>query len=133
MVSPPKSISTLRRVAAKLTEQKKIGLWLGGIKHSISQIGIYIGFLNLLMLSITTYNTGWIQKHVFNVNFIQFMSIVCGLVLLALVLAFKFDMPSYFGFWKKQVGLNKLEDRLTEIEKKLDKALEKKENDNKPS
>jgi hypothetical protein len=125
-------MSSARRVINKLTEQKKIGLWLGGIKHSISQIGIYVGFLNLLMLSITTYNTGWIQKYIFNVNFIQFISIVCGLILLALVLAFKLDMPSYFGFWKKQVGLDKIEDRLTEIEKKLNILLKKGEDGNKP-
>jgi len=121
----------MNRFVTKLTEQKKIGLWLGGIKHSISQIGIYVSFLNLLMLSITTYNTGWIQKYVLNVNFAQFISIVCGLILLALVLAFKLDMPSYFGFWKKQVGLDKLEDRLTEIEKKLDTLLKRDEDDNK--
>jgi hypothetical protein len=99
-------------------KQYKIGLWLGGIKHSIGQIGIYISFVNLFLLSITAYNTGWIQEHLIQLNFIEFIGIVVGVVICAMIIAFKVDMPSYFGFWKQQVGLDEMESRLKEIERK---------------
>lgn len=107
----------------KLLKQHKVGMWLGGVKHSISQIGIYIGFVNLFLLSITTYNTGWVQEHIANVNFFGFMGIVALLVLVALLMAYKLDMPSYFGFWKKQVGLDVLEKQIKDIQATQDKIL----------
>lgn len=97
-------------------KQYKIGLWLGGIKHSIGQIGIYISFVNLFLLSITAYNTGWIQEHFVRLNFIEFIGIVIAVVILAMVLSYKVDMPSYFGFWKQQVGLDTMESRIKNIE-----------------
>jgi len=106
-----------------LFSQNKVGLWLGGIKHSIGQIGIYVGFLNLFLLSITTYNTGWVQQWV-NVSFLGFLAIVVGLVGVALLAAYKLDMPSYFGFWKKQVGLDEMEKRLERVEGQNKRILE---------
>jgi uncharacterized membrane protein YcjF (UPF0283 family) len=97
-------------------KQYKIGLWLGGIKHSIGQIGIYISFVNLFLLSITAYNTGWIQEHFVRLNFIEFIGIVIAVVILAMVLSYKVDMPSYFGFWKQQVGLDTMESQIKSIE-----------------
>jgi hypothetical protein len=101
---------------SSVLKQYRIGLWLGGIKHSIGQIGIYISFVNLFLLSITAYNTGWIQEHLVKLNFLEFIGIVIGIVFCAMVLSYKVDMPSYFGFWKKQVGLDDMEKRIKQIE-----------------
>lgn len=101
---------------SNVLKQYRIGLWLGGIKHSIGQIGIYISFVNLFLLSITAYNTGWIQEHLVKLNFLEFIGIVIGIVFCAMVLSYKVDMPSYFGFWKKQVGLDDMEKRIKQIE-----------------
>jgi hypothetical protein len=108
-----------------LTKQYRIGLWLGGIKHSIGQIGIYISFVNLFLLSITAYNTGWIQEHFVKLNFIEFIGIVIAFVILAMVISYKVDMPSYFGFWKQQVGLDKLEQKQNEIMKRQELIMRK--------
>jgi hypothetical protein len=85
-----------------LLKQGKSHAWLGGIKHSMGQIGIYVSFINLILLMITSYNTGWIQKYAINLNFLQFASIIAGVILTALIFEFKVDMPNYFGFWNQQ-------------------------------
>jgi hypothetical protein len=68
----------------------------------MGQIGIYVSFINLVLLMITSYNTGWVQEHLLNINFAQFVAIIAGLLILALVFEFKVDMPNYFSFWNKQ-------------------------------
>jgi hypothetical protein len=38
-------------------------------------------------------------------------------------MAYKLDMPSYFGFWKKQVGLDVIEKQIKDIQETQDKIL----------
>ncbi len=105
-------------------KQSRARFWLGGIKHSIGQIGIYISFINLFLISITAYNTGWIQQFI-DINFITFMLIVVGIIVLLMLSVYRHDMPSYFGFWKQQVGLDTLEDRVKRIEDNQLKIMRK--------
>ena len=100
-------------------KQLNVGLWLGAFKHSATQISIYVGFLNLFILLTTLYSTGWVQDNIIKVNYAQFMG--TGLVIILLLLAFSYivDMRSYFGFWRKQVGLDKMENDIAAIKKHL--------------
>ena len=104
--------------------QSRARYWLGGIKHSIGQIGIYISFINLFLLSITAYNTGWIQQFV-KLNFITFILIVAGIIVLLMLSVYRNDMPSYFGFWRQQVGLDKLEENQRLIMKRQELIMRK--------
>ena len=103
----------------RLFKQKDSGTWLGAFKHSIGQIGIYMSFMNMFILLTTLYSTEWIQNNVIDISYFQFMGI--GAVVLLLLLAFSYlvDMRSYFGFWRKQVGLDKIEDDIAAIKKHL--------------
>jgi uncharacterized membrane protein YhaH (DUF805 family) len=105
-------------------KQSRARYWLGGIKHSIGQIGIYISFINLFLLSITAYNTGWIQQFV-SINFITFILVVAGIIVLLMLSVYRLDMPSYFGFWKQQVGLDKIEEKQQLILKRQELIMRK--------
>ena len=96
----------MRRLLGFVFKQHKTGIWWGGVKQSISQIGFYITFVNLFLLCITAYDTGFIQEHVLDVNFIQFMIIIVVILLVALISVYKVDTPSYFGFLNKQYWEN---------------------------
>ena len=106
-------------MARRKIGQVNVGLWLGAFKHSITQIGIYMSLLNLFLLLTTLYSTGWVQHNVINLNYFQFMGL--GVLIIPLLLAFSYfvDMRSYFGFWKKQVGLDKIEADIALIKKHL--------------
>jgi hypothetical protein len=92
----------LSKLLDNLFKQNKAHAWLGGVKHSMGQIGIYVSFINLILLMITSYNTGWIQKYAIGLNFMQFAGIIAGIILVALIFEFKVDMPNYFSFWNQQ-------------------------------
>ena len=88
----------LRRV---LRQNVSIRRW-GAFKQTVGQIGIYVTFINTVMLSVTLYSTRWVQENVININFIGFMAVVFGVIGLLLLLAWKMDMPSYFSSWNHQ-------------------------------
>lgn len=102
-----------------LLKQKNAGLWLGAFKHSIGQISIYIGLLNWFILLTTLYSTGWVQKNIIEVNYAQFLGAGVIVILLLLVFAYLVDMQSYYSFWRKQVGLDKVERDIAAIKKHL--------------
>ena len=79
----------LRRV---LRQNVSIRRW-GAFKQTVGQIGIYVTFINTVMLSVTLYSTRWVQENVININFIGFMAVVFGVIGLLLLLAWKMDMP----------------------------------------
>jgi hypothetical protein len=99
---------------------------MGGIKHSMGQIGIYVSFINLILLIITSYNTGWVQRYFVGLNFFQFTGIIIGLILMALLFEFKVDMPNYFGFWNQQFWRhdNPLRQNLEAMNRKIDELKE---------
>lgn len=109
----------MKKLLLLLLKQKNIGVWLGGLKHAMGQVGMYVSFMNLFMLAITTYNTGWVQEYIIDVNFAQFMLIIIGIIGLLLIMVTKIDIPSYFGFWNSQFWShqNPLRKEIEEIKK----------------
>jgi hypothetical protein len=114
------------KLQSNLLKQGKVRLWMGGIKHSMGQIGIYVSFINLILLIITSYNTGWVQRYFVGLNFFQFTGIIIGLILMALLFEFKVDMPNYFGFWNQQFWRhdNPLRQNLEAMNRKIDELKE---------
>jgi len=74
----------------------------GALKQTVGQIGIYVTFINTLMLAVTLYSTGWVQENVIDINFWGFMAVVFGIIGLLLLMAWKMDLPSYFTSWNEQ-------------------------------
>jgi len=118
----------LRRV---LRQNVSIRRW-GAFKQTVGQIGIYVTFINTVMLSVTLYSTRWVQDNVINISFIGFMAVVFGVIGLLLLLAWKMDMPSYFSSWNHQFWKhdNPMKDYLDEQFKGINKRLEELEKGN---
>jgi len=77
----------------------------GAVKQSIMQSSIYITMFNLLLLSITAYDTAWLQKHLIRplgLNFIIYESVIVAFLLLFLLLVWKVDMPGFYKSWNNQ-------------------------------
>ena len=74
----------------------------GAFKQTIGQVGIYVTAINLIISTTILYSTGWVQENVININFIGFMAIAFGIILLLLLFAWKMDMPSFFSSWSHQ-------------------------------
>lgn len=86
-----------------LFTQFRIGMWWGAVKQAAGQISAYVTFINMAMLSVTVYSTGWIQEHIVNLNYLQFVGGLAVVVLLLLLFAYKVDMPSYYACWNDQM------------------------------
>ena len=109
----------MTRSLKRIFKQRNVGSWLGAIKHSVGQISIYVGFMNLFILLTTLYSTGWVQNNIIRVNYIQFMGAGVVVILLLITFAYLVDMQSYYSFWRKQVGLDKIEKDINAIKKHL--------------
>lgn len=101
----------------KLLQQKNVSKHWGSIKLGIGQIGIYLAALNMVMISLTLWQTGWIQQNFLPLEFWQFALILVSIVFLMLLLAWKIDMPSYFAAWNDQFYKhhNPLRDDIQEV------------------
>lgn len=106
---------------------------------SFSHLALYLSVLNLGLLSITTYQSGWIQEHIWSdINFFQFIAGIGVVVILGLVLVSRLHVPAFMASWNKQFWENqnpmrkfmeekdaKDDERLKRMEETLDRlALE---------
>jgi len=103
-----------------------VGKHWGSIKLGVGQVGIYFTALNLVMISVTLWTTGWIQKNIIPLQFWQFIVILAGVIFGLMLLAWRIDMPSYFAAWNDQFYRHKnpLKDDIKDIIERL-KRLEK--------
>jgi len=112
----------------KLLRQKNVSEHWGSIKLGVGQIGIYLAALNMGMISLTLWQTGWIQQNFFPLAFWQFVLILLSIISLMMLLAWKVDMPSYFASWNLQFYKHRnplrrdIEEILTRL-KRLEKHL----------
>jgi len=122
----------IKRLLWRILRQNVKSRRWGAFKQSVGQIGIYVTFINTVMLSVTLYSTRWVQENIYNINFIGFMAIVFGIIGLLLLLAWKLDMPSYFSSWNHQFWKhdNPMKDYLDEQFKEIKDRLRDLENGN---
>jgi len=97
----------------------------GAIKQAAGQIGIYVTFINTLMLGTTLYSTGWVQQNVVTIRYIPFMAILFGVIGLLLLFSWKMDVPSFFASWNDQFWNhgNKMRDYLDDRFDKVDAEM----------
>ena len=111
--------------------------WIGGLKDIWSMTSVYFSAINLLLISVTAYYTtisplfktpGAFAIYTPWLSIYIFVGGMFALVLIAMVLEYKFIYPSYFTFRNKQEyehqnllrgDIKLLADRLTRIEEAL--------------
>jgi len=117
------------RVMGKVVRQYNLGSWLGALKDLFGRTAFYISIGNFVLIAVTAYHTtlrdpilGWLPWFTFPL----FMGVVVMLVLLAMILEYKFVVPSSITFINRQVyehrsllrrDLEQITERLTEMEK----------------
>jgi len=88
-----------------LARQYNFGPWLGGFKDLFSRTMLYISIINFILIAITAYH---VTLKVFLLQYLPWMSFwmyfigLVVIVLLAMVLEFKFIIPSHYTFLNRQ-------------------------------
>ena len=85
--------------------QKNMGQQWGVFAQTAGQLSIFIGVINLLLLSATAYNTtlsAWFTAYGIPLNFWMFMCIIAFLLVVTSVVLYKYALPSFFSFFNDQ-------------------------------
>jgi len=86
-------------------KQRNVGWHWGILAQTFSQVSIFVAALNLLLLTVTAYNTTlveWFLVYGIPLNFWSFMSIIAFMLLITSILVYKFALPSLFSFTNEQ-------------------------------
>ena len=117
------------RLLHKATKQYNSGPWLGGFKDLASRTIMYLSALSFTQISATFYYTTLkpvVAQHAPWISFGLYFSVLVFLILLIMLLEYKFIVPSSYTFqnWQEyshqnliRGDLRKILDRLDEIEK----------------
>lgn len=103
-------------------KQVNVGPWWGRFLQSISQLSLVVGLLNLFLLLMTmTTSEGFryfMTAHGLNIPMEWIFVAVAVLLVIALLLAYKYSMASSFEVWNEQWWnhRNPLKDRIERIE-----------------
>lgn len=88
-----------------LIKQYNFGPWVGGFKDLFSRTMLYISIVNFILIAVTAYDVtlkSFILQYVPWISFWMYFLILIVVVLLAMVLEFKFIVPSHYTFLNKQ-------------------------------
>jgi len=80
-----------------ITKQYNLGVRFGALRILVGQVMFYVSMANFVMISVVAYDTtlrAVIQAHFPWFNFPLFIGIMAFLVLVAMVLEYKFVVPS---------------------------------------
>ena len=116
----------MRPVLRRLTKQYNLGPWLGGLKDLASRAIFYLSLLNFVQISATFYyltlRPNYLQ-YISWLNFWTYFGTLTFLVLIVMILEYKFIIPSMYTFLNRQEYLhqNLLKKDLKEILDKLKK------------
>ena len=107
----------------KLFKQYKVP-WVGGAKEMLAQTVFYIAMINFVLIAVVAYNStlrGFIIGWMPGFKLWMFFGILIMLVLVAMVLEYKYIAPSLYSFRSKQMfeHESKVTDTLERIEAKL--------------
>ena len=112
-----------------LVKQYNFGPWLGGFKDLFSRTMLYISIINFILIAITAYDVtlrSFVLQYLPWISFWIYLVILIGVVLLAMVLEFKFIIPSHYTFLNKQEfeHQNLIRKELEDIRKELQELRE---------
>ena len=132
----------MKRWFIRILGQKNFGKHWGVFAQAAGQVAIFVGVLNLFLITATAYNTTlkeWLIQQGIHISFWVFAMVILGLLLIAFILMWKFALPSFYSSTNEQLyrhdnpirrdleELKKiLTDDLGDVKKRLD-DLEKKE------
>lgn len=132
----------MKKWLIKILGQKSSGRSWGVFAQAAGQVAIFVGVMNLFLITATAYNTTlkeWLIQQGIDIGFWVFALVILGLILAAFMVMWKFALPSYYSSINEQLyrhdnpirkdleELKKiLTDDLGDIKKRLDN-LEKKE------
>lgn len=116
----------LQSVKNEALKQYNLGPWLGGLKDLAQRTVFYVALLNFVLISITAYNTtlkAYILPHIPWFSFPIFIALLLLLVAVAMVLEYKFILPSTLSYLNRQfyIHQNPIRSDLDKILKKLEK------------
>lgn len=121
----------LKFIRNKLLKQYDTGAHIGGLKDLALRTMVYVTAMNFILLVITAYSVSlrsWMAHYVTWFNFPVFLGILIGLLLLAMLIEYKFILPSTWHFINQQQyehknlirrDLNEISRRLDGIEKQI--------------
>lgn len=93
------------KMTGKIFKQKNIGKQWGMFAQVAAQISIFVGMLNLLLISVTAYNTTlspWFAAYGIHLQLWMFVVIIAGFLGVMSILLYKFALPSVYSFWNDQ-------------------------------
>ena len=116
---------------AKILKQHNIGGSIGGLKDLTMRTMFYVSALNFIMLVITSYSVSlrdFMGKYVEWFSFPIFFGILILILIISMIIEYKFILPSQWQFANKQqyehknpirLDLEEIKDRMTKIEEHL--------------
>lgn len=99
--------------------------WIGGFKETLTQVAFWVSIINFGLIAVTAYHTT-IRLYVAWLNFPLFMAVLILLVLIGLVIEYKFIVPAIWAFRGKQMFEHE-----SELTKRIEKILERLEEQDK--
>lgn len=108
--------------------------WVGGFKDMLMHTVFYVSMINFCLIAVTAYNTvigDYILNWIPGFRLWMFFAVLILLVLVAMILEYKFVIPSLYSFRSKQMfeheskvmdELKNISQLLEEISKKEKKA-----------
>jgi len=107
----------------KIFKQYKLP-WVGGAKEMLAQTVFYISMINFVLIAITAYNTTlrtYLQSWLPGFQLWMFFAILTTLVIIIMIIEYKFIAPSLYSFRSKQMfeHESKVMDELRDIKKKV--------------
>ena len=106
-------------------KQYKLSNKIGASRIILANIMFYVSIINFVLISLTAYHTT--LKYIITpilpfFNFPIFIGIIVCIILIAIIIEYKFVLPSLYAFQNEQ-GFkhdNPIKDMLVEINKQLD-------------
>ena len=120
-----------KAIRTKILKQYNVGTSVGGLKDITMRTMFYVSALNFIMLVITSYSVSlrdFMSEYVEWFSFPVFFGFLILILIIAIIIEYKFILPSQWQFANKQqyehkspvrLDLEEIKDRLTEIEKHL--------------
>lgn len=91
--------------------------WIGGVKDILDHTLLFVSAINFLLITITAHGTV-LTHHYPWLELWMFFLILLSAILLGMLMVYKFLLPSYYGFRRRQYGMDNLIKRIEDLERK---------------
>ena len=114
----------LDNILRKITKQNDSNIWVGGAKEVLGHTIFWVSMINFVLIAATAYNTT-LKDYIINymgwVTFPLFMLFLAIVVFIAMLIEYRFIIPSVMAFRNKQEyeHQNLIRKDLDKIKKKL--------------